>query len=280
MAQLRRLYFLDPSDEETLQETLRRQNNLDWLLKLLCWHIRDHLLKAFPPADAREITTPYVRLIGETLARAVLQKLRQQHPRDRHRDDSILVRYYPDRAGSLLALAISHLDESWWRDYQKRPRDTLAARVQRRLPSLRVLPNQRGRSVLGTSYRLLFFMVYEEAYRRLKALPPTRGEHLTERTRQRRERIFREVFCDLPQVEDPQLARRLFHPVTGEIFFKISSTEYEGWLFLTKQEIALEIAVRAIKASPGMSMTPEYLRRILPTLRKEARALDRALKRS
>lgn len=270
------LFFLPIPDRARLREKFEAPNNLDWLLTFPCWYVRDCLLRAFPPPDPPEVARYLVRRIGETLFRAILQKLRTHHAKDAHQDEAILLRWYPDRAGAFLQQALSHLADRWCEDYADRPRDTLAARCQRLLPSLERLPNLRGKSALPATAKLFFLWVYEEAMRLLERLPPA-GQVLTKQVRQRREAIFREAFSNLTASTTKAVLEThpLFHPVSGEFFFEVSGEEYERWLFRSRQEIALEIAVRAVRALPGL--TPQYLRRILPDLHAVARRLDEAL---
>ncbi len=279
------LWFLVPAKRSELRRKLEASNNLDWLLIFPYRYVRDFLLRVFPPPDSPEITAYLVRRIGEAIRGAILEKLKRDHPKDAHRLESVLVGTYPDRTGRILNQALCYLADCWIEDFIQHPRSNFASRCQRLLPSLDRLPNMRGKSALGTYHQLFFLMVYDIALEKLSPLGRIRRSP-TDKDLQRRKKNFEEVFSELSQVNDPEQARGLFHPATGEIFFEVSEEDYEHWPTLPRNEIALEIAVKAIKtyhrtdpSGTHLRPTPEYLRRIRPKLRALASRLDTALKK-
>jgi hypothetical protein len=264
---LGRLYFLAPDHAALLRQHFKAENNLDWLLTYLCRAVRDLLFRVFPPRAKPDEAQQCVRAIGEALSHAVLNKLREQHPQEAHRDASKLVRWYPDRTGALVNQAINLLIAVWARDCVEHPRQLLRSRCQRLLPELGLLKSRRGRSASGKYAQLYFLWAYQEAMRILKRLPrsdPARGEFIR--------RAFRDITSRTPQ----SLLRSgvFLHPDTGEIFFEISAEDLENWRFRSRHEIAQEVAVRAVRGR--LSLGVETLHRLLPGPRRLAKEIEQA----
>jgi hypothetical protein len=271
---LGRLYFLAPDHPDhavLLRQHFKAENNLDWLLTYLCRAVRDLLFRVFPPRAKPDEAQQCVRAIGEALSHAVLNKLREQHPKEAHRDASKLVRWYPDRAGALVNQAIVQLAEVWISDCAQHPRDSLNSRCDRLLPKLGALKGRRGHSASGAYAQLYFLWAYEEAMRILKGLPrssPARADFL--------QNAFEDLTAQTPQALLESGAFR--HPDTGDIFFEISDEDLDGWRFRSRHEIAQDVAVRAVRGQ--LALGADTLHRLLPTLRRLAKKLDQALAQS
>jgi hypothetical protein len=263
---------LHVSDLEDLRRFLRAPNNLDWLLTLSCWFVRDLLLRAFPPPKSTAVTNDDVQRIGNEIYSAVLKKLKHHYPNDAQKGDSLLLRYRYRRAAAILIQAEAHTTALWEKDFTKYSRDSLAARCKRLLPKVGQLPG-RGKPALGTTHLLLFLIFYEEALRALAGVPDM-IRPFTEAARKDRQQSIRKAFDTLSPVSERD-DNRFHHPETGQLYFEVEPDEINKWSELPKSKIAEDIAVRIVKGRRKLSR--KYLHIILPKLRKIARALDRGL---
>jgi hypothetical protein len=254
------LSFLAIEEKNQLREKFKAHDNLDWLLTLICRYFRDHLLKAFPASDPPEVKQFLLRRVGETLHAAILLKLKQYHPKDSARDDSTLLRYYPDQATSLLIQALGHLVDIWQGDFLKHPNAYLAERCQRLLPRLGRLPKLRGKSARGETSNIFVLVMHEDSLRLLDRLPVRRDN------KHRRMEILQALRNSAPSE---------IHPLVVSTVSQASDQELDDWSALSKKEIALIIASRAV----GGSVSPEWLRHLLPKMKAQARRIDDALKR-
>lgn len=255
--------YLAPSDKTLLRRKLTAPNNLDCLLTLICWYVRDNLLRAFPPPDPPGVRAYLVRRMGEALHGAILEKLRQYHPKDASRNDETVLRYYPDQAGALLNQALGYLIDLWRDDFIQHPIDTLATRCQRLLSSLAHLPPMRGKSAHGNTSKLFALVMYEDSLRLLNSLS-RKGKDL-----RKRKTALKDLLCSPPKD---------IHPAVKRAVSGASDDDLDEWSFLSKKEIVLEIAVRAVQDSSHLS--PDWLRQLIRDLKAQARRLDDALKLS
>jgi hypothetical protein len=258
------LSFLTLGEKSLLRKKFHASNNLDWLLTLICWYIRDNLLRAFPASDLPAVRDYLLRRMGEALHAAILEKLRQYHPNDANRDDSIVLRYYPYQTAALLYQAQGHLIDVWRGDFIKYPKATLAERCQRLLPSLAHLPQMRGKPAHGKTSQLFTLVMYEDALRLLSSLRRRNGNNLD-----RRKKILADLRKSQPDDIHPQIAR---------VIAEASENDLDHWAGLSKKEVALEIAARAVKGT--IPISSEWLRHLLSDLKAQARRLHKALKRS
>lgn len=265
--------LLHVSDLEDLRRVLQAPNNLDWLVTLICWYIRDHLFLAFPFTESNSGLKKTLQRLGTTICSAILVKLRRHYPSDVQKGDSILLRYRYKRAVVMLNQALAHTIDVWTNDFQQHPRATLSGRCKRLLPKLRELPG-RGSSALGSTHLLLYLVFYEEALRTLAGVPDL-TKPFAEADRERREQAISESFDVLPDVLG-RASTRFRHPQTGQLFFEGGQNEIRQWSSWPKSRIAEDIAVRIVKGRRKLS--PKYLHLILPKLRNIARSLDGALK--
>ncbi len=268
------LFYLTPSERAELRKRLRAPDNLDWLLICICLRFRDHILPVFQTSDpngtvlSADDTAWYVRRIGETVYRAVIEKLKVYFPNEADKDEATLVRWYPDKAGELLEQALGRMVDLWNEDLIRQPSDFLPARCQRLLPSLNYLPDMRGKSAHGETSWLLLLVVYKDVLQLLNPFPRI-IQFLTQDDLQQRERTLRKLRRALP---------RNIHPATKTIFRDASDQDYEYWLRLSsRDEVALEITVQVAERN-GHKLTANYLRRLIPQLEARAQRLDKALK--
>jgi len=268
------LFYLTPSERAELRRRLRAPDNLDWLLICICLRFRDHILPVFQTSDpngtvlSADDVAYYVRRIGETVYRAVIEKLKGYLPNEADKDEATLVRWYPDKAGELLEQALGRMVDLWNEDLIRHPTDFLPARCQRLLPSLTYLPDMRGKSAHGETSRLFLLVVYKDVLQLLDPFPRI-IQFLTEDDLQQRERTLQKLRRSLPQD---------IVPVIKTIFHDASDQDYEHWLRLsTRDEVALEITVR-VAGRYGHKLTTEYFRRLIPQLEAKAQRLDKAIK--
>jgi hypothetical protein len=252
------LSFLTTEEKSLLRKKFQATNNLDWLLTLVCWYVRDNLLRAFPASDLPGVKEYLLRRIGEVLHAAILEKLRQYHPKDAKRDDSTVLRYYPDQAAALLNQALGYLVDLWRRDFIKYPKVTLAERCQRLVPSLAHMPQMRGKSAHGETSQLFMLVMYEDALRLLGTLPRKKDNNFATRKR---------ILENLRKSQPDDV-----HPGIVTVIAEASDNDLDQWADLSKKELALEIAARSVKGSAPIS--PEWLRHLLSELRAQARRLD------
>jgi hypothetical protein len=252
------LSFLTTEEKSLLRNKFQATNNLDWLLTLICWYVRDNLLRAFPAPDLPGVKEYLLRRIGEALHAAILEKLRRYHPNDAKRDDSTVLRYYPDQAAAVLSQALGYLIDLWRRDFIKYPKATLAERCQRLLPSLAHLPQMRGKSAHGETSRLFTLVMYEDALRFLSSLPRRKDNNLVIRKR---------ILENLRKSQPDDI-----HPGIARVIAEASDDDLDQWADLSKKELALEIAARSVKGFTPISS--EWLRHVLSDLQAQARRLD------
>ncbi len=270
------LFFLAPSEREDLRIGLEAPNSPDWLLAILCCYVREFLFRAFRPPDPPEVVASVVRHLGEALYTSILEQLKRHFPKDASRGEAVLLRCRSERAGRLFVQARSRLGDLWFEDFLQHPRDSVVDRCKRHLKSLERLPDIRGKSALGTTYKILYLIFYKEALRSLDNLPEQRGP-MTEVEKSFRKEVFDNAFSRLPKVFNRQ-SRSFYHPQTGEIFFEVPDEELNCWLTLPKSKIAEEIAVHVVKG--GTQLSANSLHNLLPKLRRMAQQVDHALKRS
>jgi hypothetical protein len=263
---------LHVSDLKDLRRFLQAPNNLDWLLTLSCWFVRDQLLRAFPPPKSTAVTNDDVQRIGNEIYSAVLKKLKRHYPTEAQKGDSLLLRYRYRRAVQILIQAEGHTADLWVKDFIKNPRASLAARCKRLLPKVGQLPG-RGKPALGTTHLLLFLIFYGDALRALNEVPDI-TKPFTEADREWREQSITKAFDTLSPVTG-RAASRFHHPVTGQLYFEVEQDEIKKWSEWPKSKIAEDIAVRIVKGRRKLSR--KYLHIMLPKLRKIAWALDRAV---
>ena len=265
---------LHVSDLKDLRRFLQAPNNLDWLLTLSCWFVRDQLLRAFPLPKSTAATNDDVQCIGKEIYSAVLKKLKRHYPTDAQKGDSLLLRYRYRRAVQILIQAEGHTADLWVKDFIKNPRASLAARCKRLLPKVGQLPG-RGKPALGSTHLLLFLIFYQETLRALAGVPDI-TRPFTEAARKDREKSIRKAFDTLSPVSGRD-KNRFYHPETGQLYLEAEPDDISQWSELPKSKIAEDIAVRIVKGRRMLSR--KYLHLLLPKLRKLARAIDRALDR-
>lgn len=234
--------------------------------------MRDRLLRACPqeqPDDSPGILSSLATRLGGVIADAIAARL---DPDGKRRSEEVLAA----RSRAALELwdqAFNYLVDRWLDDYCAHPTDTAATRCQRVIPSLRTLPNMRGRSALGEHVQLWYLAVYHEARDKLARLPNASRVASAKSARKRRA-LLDELFEWLPEgSRDPKSP---FHPVSGNLCFEASDEDLERWaVHSSRHEIALEIAEKVLEPILGLNKT--YLRRLLPGLRRKAERMDRAL---
>ena len=256
------LSFLTAEEKSSLRKKFQASNNLDWLVTLICWYVRDNLLRAFPASDLPGVRDYLLSRMGEAVHAAILEKLRQYYPNDANRDDSTVLRYYPYQAAALLNQALGYLIDLWRGDFIKYPKATLAERCQRLLPSLAHLPQMRGKSAYGKTSQLFTLVMYEDARRLLSSLSRRNGNNLDRR---------KKILADLRKSQSDDI-----HPRIARVIADASDNDLDHWAGQSKKEVALEIAARAVKGTVPISS--EWLRHLLSDLKAQARRLDRALK--
>lgn len=100
--------FLTPDQSDqwaVLEEKLKSENNLDWLLTLICWCVRDQIFP-YHSHDPLSKSPDAVLSVGHSLYSAVITKLKTSLPKDRDKDPAYPCplasrpRRYTARAGS------------------------------------------------------------------------------------------------------------------------------------------------------------------------------------
>jgi hypothetical protein len=247
---------------EALKEKLTAEDNLSWLLTLICWRVED-VFRAFQANDPLSKSPELTLALGHVLYRAVIEKLKSNLPKDSHRDEATLIRWYPERTATLLEQASGFLIDTWRKDVEKNPSETLVTRCPRVLPRLTVLPNARGRSIHGETAELFILEVYEIAMELMENLPAP-GEYR------------KEILTQITQSLDLQqgTAKRPIPHVVAKIFLQGRRNNWTGiWSSLSRSELAREIALRARGNSSNTS--PKHLLNHLKKLRDRAAALKR-----
>lgn len=256
-------------DRATVRELLQADNNLDWLLTYVCTGIR-HMLALWPVFDPPDVVQAYTELLGKRLSQAILDKLLRYYPKNFRYGAQKLLAYYPDRAGALIEQAIRYFYETFLDDAKAFPQSPLAERAQRLAPRLSALPNLRGRSAMGTSYRLWLYEVYRCNYEKVKqtlgvkAWKSDKNPEAYEHELQKRVEALKKAF-DISQPSDEMVYWSA----------DIDDKDLTKWVALSPHEIALELTVKAAKAYPGLK--PSCLKQtILPRMRRLSKALEQA----
>lgn len=156
---------------------------------------------------------------GRTLSESILTKLRSQYPKESYRSDADLVRVYPDRAGTLLSQALTLAVNQWTEDHIRLPLES-QGRLERLLPKFANLPRGRRTYMSETLRQLGFLADYEKATR---SLSPTNRRGFTR-----------------PALES------LFGPLSPERYNKLRS--------MSRSNVALEFARRAVGDRPEVGM--------------------------
>src|SRR5262249_9573931 len=118
--------FLPAEQWAVLKEQLKGEDNRNWLVSYLCQCVRDQVFLAYHSDDPRSKSPEVLQLVGLTLYTAIINKLKANlRPKDFHRDEATLVRWYPDRAATLLEQALDFLKDEWSKDVVKHPSDNL-----------------------------------------------------------------------------------------------------------------------------------------------------------
>lgn len=256
------------SDRATVRELLQADNNLDWLLTYVCTGIR-HMLTLWPLSDPPDVVQAYTERLGQRLSQAILDKLLRYYPQAFRYGAQKLLAYYPDRAGDLINQAICHFYDTFLDDAKAFPQSPLAERAQRLAPRLSALPNLRGKSVMGDTYRLWLYEVYERNYETVKqTLGVKAWKNIANPddpiTLQERAELLKKAF-DISQPSDEMVLWSA----------NVDDKDLTEWAKLSPHDIALELTVKAAKASPGLKK-PNTLRMILPRMRRLSKALEQA----
>ena len=257
---------LQTSEKNRIRQLLRRDDNLDQLLYLICLYIQDSIFPISVGVDS-VIKLALIRRLGQELRNAIIAKLKQYFPKDRNRGDDALLKYHPDRGGELLQQALSHLVDLWVQD-KVGPKDTIVTKCQRLLPLLSSLPDLRGKSALGKTSLLLGLVVYDDAKTLLQKLPRAK-QTLIEDDKSQRKRVFSSIMLDL------QAGNTGLSPPPSSILtdaFRIAAkNDYMDWMLLSRTGIALDIVAKAI------GQTPDYFLHSVKKLRDRAEMVNRFL---
>lgn len=168
----------------------------------------------------------------------------------------------------MLQQALGHLVDIWAEDkrkYKNDSDDTLVKKCQRLLPLCADLPDFGGRSSLGRTSRLFGLVIYEDVMQLLRDLPQTPPILTLDDERQRR-RLFGQI---LEALRSNQTGLTPPPPLkVTEIFAAASSVNFEEWLRMARNNIALDVVAKIIGRKPS------YFIKILKELRAEADLLE------
>ena len=223
---------------------LQGEKARDWLLTFCCQFFRDRVLAILGEKDH---DGSLVRKVGEAVCLATLDRLGADLPGLAKRDDETRLRQYPDRALAILNQNLCYLADSWLDDFVAEPAESYADRATKLLPTLRHPPARTGRSGLGIWISLHRLNEYDSARATLSGDLGFRAS------------------AGLPMQDrvEALYGRRL------------SPEEYAQLGGSDPDEVALRYAARPMGDLP--TLTPAYLRRLLPGLRERAQRLNAAL---
>jgi len=254
-------------DKSHLRRRFHGADNLDQLQYLICLYLQGCVFPTCPSADPADLQLVLIRRLGQELRAAILKKLKQYYPNDVHRDEAALLRYYPDRGIELLQQALSHLVDIWTDDQRNHANDsddTLVRKCQRLLPMCADLPDVSGRSALGRTSRLFGLVVYEDVMRLLRDLPQT-PQILTDDEKKQRKQLFNQL---LKALQSNQTGLTPPPPLRiTEIFAAAAKANFEDWLTMARNDIALDVVAKII------GRRPSYFLKTLKELRAEAAPL-------
>ena len=259
---------LAQKDKAHLRRLFTGADNLDQLQYLICLYVQEFVFPTCPSADPADLKLVLIRRLSQELRTAIIKKLKDYYPKDAHRNEGILLRYYPDRSIDLLQQALGHLVDIWTEDQRTHKRDvddTLVKKCQRVLPMCADLPDLRGRSALGNTSRLFSLVVYEDVKLLLQNLPPTPNILTNDHRKQRLELFFR----ILNALQRHQTGLTPLPPLcVADVFASAAQTNFEDWLQMSRSDIALDVVAKTT------GQRPDYFVRTLKKLRAEADLLE------
>ena len=261
--------YLQGSDKARLRRLFCRHDNLDQLIDLIRIYVRDYVFPTCPSPDPDDLKIDLITDIGQELRKAILDKLKRCFPKDAHREDTLLLKYYPDKGAALLQQALGYLVDIWVQDSKLHlgsADDTLVKKCQRLLPSMSSLPVIRGKSAHGMTFKLCGLVVFDDVRVLLRGLPRTkRQDNLSTDEIARRKRFFSKVLFALENntthISPPPPT------IIKDLFSVASANGYEDWLRLSRTEIALDLAGQAT------GQTSDYFLHSISRLRIQARGL-------
>jgi hypothetical protein len=250
-----------------LRRLLTSANNLDRLQYLLCIYLQNFVFSTCPSADPVDLKVVLIRRLGQELRAAIIKKLRRYYPKDASRDETALLRYYPDRGIALLQQALGRVHDIWTDDQRKHnndPNDTLVKKCQRLLPLCADLPDLKGKSALGRTSRLFGLVVYEDVMLLLHDLPQAPRISTADNERRRTEfftRILEALRSNCTGLTPPPPLK------VTDIFAAAATVNFNDWLTMSRSNIALDVVSKTI------GQNPNYFRANLKDLRLDADGL-------
>lgn len=222
-------------DGEEFRRALEAPNNTERLLAAAFVWSRDNLLRAFPPIEGR----PSAQQLGElglVIRGAVLRSLRRQYSRDT-RDDSNLLRGYPEDAYALAEQTRAIVEDWWARDVAANPSRSLDERIAKLAGALQHPPSRQGHSGPESELsQLRYLAAVEDALDRLEKRRGSRYSH--------------------EELED--------------LFGRLTATQYRSLRSLRRLDLACRFASKTV--TPHKS--PRRIRDLLPKLRALAESLE------